>query len=142
MNIAPSNKGALIALAQNEEEIRSKLARWREALDRMGRVEKLDVIHAHTDDLESAAEFKAGEETFYLPLKGLIDFDKEYERLSKEYSAVEKELAKTEAKLSNKKFVERAPAEVVAENQARLANFKEEKERLSLALERIKKLTA
>ncbi|QCE33851.1 valine--tRNA ligase [Acetobacteraceae bacterium] len=144
MNIAPSNKGALLALTQEakKKEIKEKLGRWQEALDRMGRISEFEMIPSYSDSLETAAEFKIEEETFYLPLKGLIDFDKEYERLLKEYTSVEKELKKTESKLGNKKFVERAPQEVVAENKMRLANFKEEKERLSLALERVKKLIA
>ncbi|QCE35680.1 valine--tRNA ligase [Acetobacteraceae bacterium] len=143
MNIAPSNKGKLIALTskKNLKKFEDKLSCWSEAIDRMGRISEFKVIDKFFSDLESAAEFTVLGETFYLPLKGLIDFDKEYDRLSKEYSAVEKEFLKTEARLNNKKFIERAKPEVVIENKDRLGNLREEKVRLFNSLERIKKLT-
>ncbi len=60
----------------------------------------------------------------YLPLDGLIDVEAEQARLTKEVSITELEIKKCEGKLGNASFVDRAPPEVVAQEQARLAEWK------------------
>ena len=47
----------------------------------------------------------------------------ERERLDKEITKIEAELTTVDAKLKNKSFVERAPADVVEEHQRRLRDF-------------------
>ena len=56
----------------------------------------------------------------FMPLGELIDFEKERERLGKEREKLLAEIARIEGKLSNEKFVERAPAHLVeAEREKR-----------------------
>ncbi|GAA5483509.1 valine--tRNA ligase [Haloferula sargassicola] len=69
-----------------------------------------------------AALAPAGE--FYMPLEGLIDVEAEKDRLTKEIDKVGKEVAKSEGKLGNASFVERAPAEVVEQEKARLEEWR------------------
>ncbi|HEY8961933.1 MAG TPA: valine--tRNA ligase, partial [Luteolibacter sp.] len=59
----------------------------------------------------------------YLPLEGLIDVEAERTRLTKEIEKIVKEVAKAEGKLGNASFVDRAPAEVVEQEKARLAEW-------------------
>jgi valyl-tRNA synthetase len=59
----------------------------------------------------------------YLPLEGLIDLAAERARLDKEIDKIAKEVAKAEGKLGNASFVDRAPAEVVAQERDRLADW-------------------
>jgi len=59
----------------------------------------------------------------YLPLEGLIDVEAERTRLSKEIEKIVKEVAKSEGKLGNASFIDRAPAEVVEQEKARLAEW-------------------
>ena len=63
----------------------------------------------------------------FLPLKNLIDTEKEISRLTKELEKLRKGISATENKLKNEKFLSKAPAEVV----------KSEKEKLSAATEKI-----
>ena len=59
----------------------------------------------------------------FLPLEGLIDVEAEKERLGKELDKIAREIAKSSSKLGNAGFVERAPAEVVDQEKARLADW-------------------
>ena len=56
-------------------------------------------------------------------LTGLTDPAKERERLAAQRAKLADESRKVEAKLANPGFVERAPAEVVAKERRRLADF-------------------
>ena len=60
----------------------------------------------------------------YLPLEGLIDVEAEKVRLAREIGKLQQELARSEAKLGNESFVARAPAEVVAQENARLDEWR------------------
>ena len=52
-----------------------------------------------------------------------IDKDEERARLGKEIARISNEIAKAQGKLANASFVDRAPAAVVQQEQARLADF-------------------
>jgi valyl-tRNA synthetase len=59
----------------------------------------------------------------YLPLEGLIDVEAEKIRLTREITKLEQEKTRSEAKLGNESFIARAPAEVVEQEKARLAEW-------------------
>lgn len=69
-----------------------------------------------------------------MPLKGLIKLEDELARLEGEQAKLEKEVARIDGKLSNEKFVSRAPEQVVAEErnkrQGYLSQLKTVKERI------------
>ena len=58
----------------------------------------------------------------YIPLEGLIDIEKEKARINKEIKNILAEQEKYNKKLSNPKFVEKAPAEEVARIKQKLAD--------------------
>ena len=62
-----------------------------------------------------SASMIIGQSHVYIPLEGLIDFEKEAERLKMELNKVQTEITKLEAKLSNVDFAKNAPEDVVAE---------------------------
>ncbi|MCZ8533053.1 valine--tRNA ligase [Psychrobacillus psychrodurans] len=61
----------------------------------------------------------------YLPLQGLIDIDAEKARLTKELEKWAKEVKLVQGKLSNERFVSKAPEAVVAEERAKEADYLE-----------------
>ena len=60
----------------------------------------------------------------YMPMDGLIDVEAEKVRITKEIEKIEIELKKSEGKLGNASFVDRAPAEVVEQEKARLEEWR------------------
>ena len=66
----------------------------------------------------------------YMPLEGLIDVEAERARISKEIERVRVEVKKCEGKLGNASFVDRAPAEVVEQEKARLEDWRRKLEQL------------
>ncbi|MGN6312215.1 MAG: class I tRNA ligase family protein, partial [Rhodanobacteraceae bacterium] len=71
----------------------------------------------------AAAAAVVGTLRVLIPLAGLIDLDAERVRLKKEVARIEGEIRKCEGKLGNANFVANAPAEVVAQERARLADW-------------------
>jgi len=57
-----------------------------------------------------------------VPLAGLIDVAAELGRLAKERDKLEKEIARLSGKLGNARFVDNAPADVVAKEKEKLSN--------------------
>lgn len=70
-----------------------------------------------------------------LPLEGHVDFEAEKERVVKEIAKFQVELAKIEGMLGNANFVKRAPAHVVAEQQASKEAIIADLTKLKLVLE-------
>ncbi|KAL4422888.1 hypothetical protein ABPG75_009085 [Micractinium tetrahymenae] len=62
----------------------------------------------------------------FLPMAGLFDAAKEIERLQKQQAKLEKELAGLNGRLSNPKFVDKAPEQVVAEARQQAAEMGEQ----------------
>ena len=109
---------------ENEPQI-LKLAR----ADKMSVTEKLDVPKA------SAKAVLTGGAEIALPLEGLIDFDKERERLQNQLAKLDTELQRLNGQLSNQNFVERAPAEKVQELRERQAEIEQQSKSLQINLE-------
>ena len=63
----------------------------------------------------------SGELQVLLPIDGLVDLDALKGRLSKDLSKAEKEIAGLQKRLDNPNFADKAPAAVVAECRANLA---------------------
>jgi valyl-tRNA synthetase len=77
-----------------------------------------------------SAPVALGTMTLSIPLEGLVDLQQEITRLDKEIKRLGAEVDKANAKLGNANFVANAPAEVVAQEQERIARFGTEREQL------------
>ncbi|MDD3395952.1 MAG: valine--tRNA ligase, partial [Acidaminococcaceae bacterium] len=85
----------------------------------LGTVDELTIDDLGSSKIENAMATVVNGVEVYLPLKGLIDVEKETARLQKELDGLQKEIKRIEGKLSNQGFLAKAPAEVVAKEKAK-----------------------
>ena len=85
----------------------------------------------------SAARVIDGTTELYVPVGHLIDLDAEKKRLEGEVKKTEGFIKGTEAKLTNEKFVSRAPAQVVQNERDKLADLQAQRERIVQSLNEI-----
>jgi len=81
-----------------------------------------------------------GEMEVLIPMAGNIDATAEISRLEKALEKNQKDLDRVAGKLKNPKFVDKAPADVIEKEKAKLADFESTASKLSEQLEAIKAL--
>ncbi len=138
MDIKPS-KPLPVLLANAGERDRERLQRHRHAITTLARTESITVLDDEAQAPESATAL-VSEMKLLIPMAGLIDKAAESARLQREIDKLDKQLRATEGKLANPKFVERAPAEVVAKERAKLDELAQAKTQLQQQLARIERL--
>jgi valyl-tRNA synthetase len=121
MNIAPG-KAVPLRLAGGGASDRARAAKFDASLRFLVRAESMDWL-APGEAEPAAATALVGELKLLIPLEGLIDLGAEKQRLAKEITRIESEIRKCEGKLGNANFVANAPAEVVAQEKQRIADF-------------------
>ncbi len=139
MEVPPSREiGVMISAATNRSEELIRLFEGK--IKALARVSEL-TIGQHLPKPEDAAVQPAGNYQVYIPLKGLVDVAEEEKRLLKEIAKLDKEIELFTKKLENPSFVDRAPAEIVAKEKAKLAEVTSKKTVLNESLEKIRSLT-
>ena len=112
-------------------------ARNEALIKKLARVESLNEVNAFPKGCISIAV--AGG-SFALPLADIIDVGAEKARLEKTLQKLTKELGGLRGRLKNPKFVDSAPAEVVAETRTNLVEREGEETALNAALARLNEL--
>ncbi len=116
LNVPPAKKVEIrlkgqpedLAFLRDHEEIILRLARAKKVAYMEPEYIPVEDATAVVDDIEVC-----------LPLKGLIDFRKESQRLGKEIDKANAELSVVSAKLGNEKFVANAPGDIVEAHRSR-----------------------
>jgi valyl-tRNA synthetase len=119
MDIAPKKTVPLL-LQSNSSADRERVARFDSQLRFLAKLESVAWIDG---EAPAAAAAVIGDLKLLIPLAGLIDLDAEKVRLDKEINRIRAEIAKCNAKLASETFVANAPAAVVAQERARLADW-------------------
>lgn len=117
MNVPPGKKAEAILVAL-DESFRGILNRNISYLQSLANAEVTVLTELKEEPEQAASAVTRGVEIF-MPLRGLIDIDKEIARLNKELKAVQADLARVEGKLNNQGFLAKAPAEVIEKEKAK-----------------------
>ncbi|WP_350016766.1 valine--tRNA ligase [Rhodanobacter sp. IGA1.0] len=121
MNISPGKTIPLL-FADGDDGDRARVAKFAAQISFLARTEAPQWIEAGADEPAAAAAV-VGTLRVMIPLAGLIDVAAEKARLTKEIARIEVEIRKCEGKLGNASFVANAPAEVVAQERQRIADW-------------------
>lgn len=107
-----------------DDAVRGLLERERQSIETLVKTETLAIEPPASERPKGAALSVASGIEVLITLRGVVDAEKERARVEREITKTEKDIAVIEKKLSNKKFAERAPAEVVAEAKSDLEQLK------------------
>ena len=113
---------------------RAEVEQHRAMIELVARV-TLSIAEAGDHVAGAAKGVVGGDIEVVVPLAGLIDMGAERARITKEIGKVDKDIESIGKKLENEKFLANAPAEVVEEQRARLADESARRSRLVAALE-------
>ena len=130
MSISPATKVPLIAAGDV-----TKLQAYAPHLKALAKLADVEIVA----DLPEADAPVALAGDFRLMLKIEIDVAAEKERLGKEIARLSGEIAKASGKLTNESFVARAPAAVVEQEKARIADFTASLDKLNAQLAKLAK---
>ena len=129
-NIAPKEKLTLQAVGQNRFET------YNEVIAKMGNLSQIAVVEQK--DATSSA-FMVGTDEFAVPLGDLIDVEAEIEKMEAQLKHLEGFLTGVQKKLSNERFVQNAPEQVVALERKKQADAEEKIASLKESIAALKK---
>jgi len=124
VNVPPGKKSEVV-LQIATDELQQVFANNLQYVKTLAAAETVQLLRADEAKPDNAMTAVVSGVEIYLPLKGLIDVEKETARLNKELATLDKEIARIAGKLSNEGFVAKAPEEVIAKEKAKAEEYQE-----------------
>jgi valyl-tRNA synthetase len=121
MNISPA-KALPIFMTKGGDNDQRRMQDNHQFLSKLANLESITWLD-NPEDAPLSATALAGDLEILVPMAGIIDVDAELARLDREIEKNTLEAKKLSGKLSNAKFVDNAPAEVVAKERQKLNDF-------------------
>lgn len=137
MNIIPSKKSQLIFVVE-DEDLKNTIIENKTKFKTLASAEEISFEKDKTLIGEDNISVVLDACEIYLPLKELIDYDKEIERLEKERLKLEDEITRVDSKLANKGFIEKAPEKIINEEKEKRDTYKAMLVKVLERLERFK----
>lgn len=128
MNVPPSRKAKVYI----ETQYAGTFAAGEKFLCRLAGASEVEI--APEVKLEGAVSAVTDSARLFIPLADLIDREKELARLNKELAACQKDIGIISGKLSNEKFMAKAPEKIVEQEKEKLARAKERLENIQESL--------
>jgi valyl-tRNA synthetase len=122
MNIKPAER-ITVLIGSPDAKLRQVLSASVDQVTRLTRAADVSIQENLAAPRASARAVLSGGAEVAVPLEGLIDFEQERQRLTREKEKLVAESGKMEAQLANPQFVERAPADRVAEVRTRISDI-------------------
>ncbi|MBN1885006.1 MAG: valine--tRNA ligase [Candidatus Krumholzibacteriota bacterium] len=135
-NVPPASAVDVILNCEPGSGMAGRLARFEPQIRHLARVAEIETTEGAGKPAGSVAAGLAGLE-IYLPLDGVVDLAEERARLKKELEKLGVECDKIAVRLDDGRFVQRAPAEVVARERERFEEMSDRRGRLERILEDI-----
>jgi valyl-tRNA synthetase len=129
MDISPARRLAPLVQGAGPEDT-ARFERYASLLGRLAGIEGVRLLAAG-DTAPPSASAVVGSLTLLVPMQGLIDPAVELTRLKRKHEKNQQEITRALAKLENPNFVNHAPAEVVATERERIAQFEKVNESLA-----------
>ena len=136
MNVPPSKKAELFVLTAKPQVF----TEGEGFLQRLAYAEAVTLLDKEPGNLDGMVTINTADAKLYIPMGQLVDVAKELERINKELEKNRKFLASLEGKLSNEKFVSRAPEAVVNAEKEKAAKTRDLIESLEQSLAAMQKL--
>ena len=133
MNI-PLGKKIEVIINANSKENYDYLTNTLSYIQSLASIENINLTIGLSEKPSQAVTAVVHGIEIYLPLKGLVDIDKEIARLEKELAKMESEIKRIENKLANEGFVAKAPAEVIEKEKEKMVKYQASKEALLVRL--------
>ena len=121
MNVHPSKKSNLIFVTQKFE---TQIKEAKDFLLKLGFGDELFIQKDKQGIKENAISILEDGIELYMPNEGLLDIEKEKERLTEEKKKLEAEVLRCEKMLSNEGFINKAPKSKIEEEKAKLEKYK------------------
>jgi len=137
MNV--QTKDIELIFAAHKKEEREIIEKGEPIIRFLAKAPTIKVFDKIKDKPEQSATGVVSDIQFFIPLKGLIDIDKEIARLQKESQKIDTEVKRLNTLLANKEFTAKAPPDAVEKQKI---TQKELAEKRKLIEARIKDLTA
>ena len=131
MNVHPSKKSNLIFVTQKFE---TQIKEAKDFLLKLGFGDELFIQKDKQGIKENAISILEDGIELYMPNEGLIDIEKEKERLTEEKKKLEAEVLRCEKMLSNEGFINKAPKSKIEEEKAKLEKYKNMLEKVKAQL--------
>jgi valyl-tRNA synthetase len=138
MDISPARRLPLLLQHASAKDLQLT-QRHHALLMRLAGLESLRPLAAG-EAAPPAAAALLGELSLLVPMAGLIEPASELQRLAKRLQKIEQELSRARGKLANDSFVSNAPADVVAQERSRLAEFELARAGLTRQIEQVRAL--
>ncbi len=137
MNVPPSKKAALFILTSKPQVY----TEGEGFIQRLAYADTVTMLETEPENLDGLVTCTTADAKLYIPMGQLVDVAKELERIAKELDKARKNLASLEGKLSNEKFISRAPEAVVNAEREKAQKARDLIESLQQSEEAMKKLS-
>jgi valyl-tRNA synthetase len=121
MNVPPSKKAELFVFTSKPQVF----TEGEGFLQRLADADAVTLLDAEPENLNGMVTITTADAKLYIPMGQLVDVAKELDRINKELDKNRKFLASLEGKLSNEKFISRAPEAVVNAEKEKAAKIRD-----------------
>ncbi len=134
MNVPPSRKPHLLIVTDKKDAFESGTV----YLSKLAFAGAVEITDADPESLDGMVSVVTDEAKLFMPMAELVDLEKERARLRKELDKANKELARLNGKLSNEKFLAKAPEQVVAAEREKVEKVQALIDNLTDGLEQLR----